>query len=68
MLTTKFRIGVLRFLVEFVRFHDTSSNPLVGPFSVEQWISLMLATLGLACLLYACTHTKPTPKAFDPGP
>jgi phosphatidylglycerol:prolipoprotein diacylglycerol transferase len=39
--------GTLRFLVEFVRFHDPQSNPLSGPFSTEQWISLALLAVGL---------------------
>jgi len=38
--------GMLRFLVEFVRFHDQQSNPLTGPFSTEQWISLSLVAAG----------------------
>jgi phosphatidylglycerol:prolipoprotein diacylglycerol transferase len=45
--------GVLRFLVEFVRFHDQQSNPLTGPFSTEQWISLALVALGLCYWLFA---------------
>lgn len=38
--------GLLRFGVEFLRMHD-SSNPLGGPFTLEQWISLVLAMAGL---------------------
>lgn len=38
--------GIVRFLVEFLREHD-ESNPLGGPFSLEQWISLALAAAGL---------------------
>jgi len=45
--------GILRFLVEFVRFHDQQSNPLAGPFSAEQWISLALVALGLCYWLFA---------------
>jgi phosphatidylglycerol:prolipoprotein diacylglycerol transferase len=45
--------GILRFLVEFVRFHDQASNPLTGPFSTEQWISLGLVALGLYYWLFA---------------
>jgi phosphatidylglycerol:prolipoprotein diacylglycerol transferase len=45
--------GLLRFLVEFVRFHDPQSNPLTGPFSTEQWISLALMTVGLCYWLFA---------------
>jgi phosphatidylglycerol:prolipoprotein diacylglycerol transferase len=45
--------GMLRFLVEFVRFHDQQSNPLTGPFSTEQWISLALVVAGLCYWLFA---------------
>jgi len=45
--------GLLRFGVEFVRFHDQQSNPLTGPFSTEQWISLALVALGLCYWLFA---------------
>ncbi|HUJ22875.1 MAG TPA: prolipoprotein diacylglyceryl transferase [Bryobacteraceae bacterium] len=45
--------GFLRFLVEFVRYHDPQSNPLAGPFSTEQWISLGLISAGLAFWLFA---------------
>jgi phosphatidylglycerol:prolipoprotein diacylglycerol transferase len=45
--------GMLRFLVEFVRFHDQQSNPLTGPFSTEQWISLVLVAAGLCYWLFA---------------
>jgi phosphatidylglycerol:prolipoprotein diacylglycerol transferase len=41
--------GLVRFGVEFLRMHD-SSNPLGGPFTLEQWISL-LAVAGGAWLL-----------------
>lgn len=37
--------GLVRFGVEFVRMHD-SSNPLGGPFTLEQWIALALAAAG----------------------
>ena len=37
--------GMLRFSVEFLRVHD-GSNPLGGPFVLEQWISLVLAVGG----------------------
>ena len=61
--------GILRFLVEFVRFHDQPSNPLAGPFSAEQWISLALAAGGLCYLLFARdrrTVTKaPSPAAHS---
>jgi len=45
--------GTLRFLVEFVRFHDQQSNPLTGPFSTEQWISLALVAVGFGYWLFA---------------
>lgn len=38
--------GLVRFGVEFLREHD-ASNPLGGPFTLEQWISLGLAAFGL---------------------
>jgi phosphatidylglycerol---prolipoprotein diacylglyceryl transferase len=38
--------GVVRFTVEFVRDHD-ASNPFGGPFTLEQWISLLVAAVGL---------------------
>jgi len=38
--------GSVRFAVEFVRMHD-SSNPLGGPFTLEQWISLALVIAGV---------------------
>jgi phosphatidylglycerol:prolipoprotein diacylglycerol transferase len=41
--------GLVRFGVEFFRMHD-SSNPLGGPFTLEQWISLA-AVAGGAWLL-----------------
>jgi phosphatidylglycerol:prolipoprotein diacylglycerol transferase len=37
--------GILRFGVEFLRMHD-SSNPLGGPFTLEQWIALAVAAGG----------------------
>ncbi|MES1258655.1 MAG: prolipoprotein diacylglyceryl transferase [Acidobacteriota bacterium] len=37
--------GLVRFGVEFLRMHD-SSNPLGGPFTLEQWIALGLAAAG----------------------
>ena len=45
--------GMLRFLLEFVRFHDQQSNPLTGPFSTEQWISLALVAAGISYWLFA---------------
>jgi phosphatidylglycerol:prolipoprotein diacylglycerol transferase len=41
--------GVARFLVEFVRSHD-EANPLGGPFTLEQWISLAACLLAVAML------------------
>jgi phosphatidylglycerol:prolipoprotein diacylglycerol transferase len=41
--------GLVRFGVEFLRMHD-SSNPLGGPFTLEQWIALA-AVAGGAWLL-----------------
>ncbi|HTA46230.1 MAG TPA: prolipoprotein diacylglyceryl transferase [Bryobacteraceae bacterium] len=38
--------GCVRFGVEFLREHD-SSNPLGGPFTLEQWISLVVAAVGV---------------------
>jgi phosphatidylglycerol:prolipoprotein diacylglycerol transferase len=52
--------GVLRFLVEFVRFHDQQSNPLTGPFSTEQWISLILVAIGLGYWLFARNRQRIT--------
>src|SRR5580700_2345776 len=37
--------GMVRFAVEFLREHD-GSNPLGGPFVLEQWISLAVAVAG----------------------
>ena len=37
--------GLVRFGVEFLRMHD-SSNPLGGPFTLEQWISLVAVAAG----------------------
>jgi phosphatidylglycerol:prolipoprotein diacylglycerol transferase len=47
--------GLVRFAVEFVRMHD-SSNPLGGPFTLEQWISLCVAAAG-AFLLFRRAHS-----------
>src|ERR1700761_5980102 len=43
--------GCVRFGVEFLREHD-SSNPLGGPFTLEQWISLALAAGGIYLLTF----------------
>jgi phosphatidylglycerol:prolipoprotein diacylglycerol transferase len=42
--------GAVRFGVEFVRAHD-SSNPLGGPFTLEQWVSLVVALAGVVLLV-----------------
>jgi phosphatidylglycerol---prolipoprotein diacylglyceryl transferase len=42
--------GLVRFGVEFLREHD-ASNPLGGPFTLEQWISLALAAAGVYLVL-----------------
>lgn len=49
--------GLVRFAVEFVRMHD-ASNPLGGPFTLEQWIALAVVAGG--ALLLA---RKPEQKA-----
>jgi len=63
--------GMLRFLVEFVRFHDQQSNPLTGPFSTEQWISLALVAIGLVYWLFARNRQRITqvtsPAATNAG-
>jgi phosphatidylglycerol:prolipoprotein diacylglycerol transferase len=53
--------GLARFGVEFLRMHD-SSNPLGGPFTLEQWISLGLAAVGV--VLIARRKSAPTSPAF----
>ena len=37
--------GLVRFGVEFLRDHD-ALNPFGGPFTLEQWISLIVAAIG----------------------
>jgi phosphatidylglycerol:prolipoprotein diacylglycerol transferase len=37
--------GLVRFGVEFLREHD-SLNPFGGPFTLEQWLALLLAMVG----------------------
>jgi phosphatidylglycerol:prolipoprotein diacylglycerol transferase len=49
--------GLLRFGVEFLRMHD-ASNPLGGPFTLEQWISL-IAALGGVWLLFGHRPVEP---------
>lgn len=41
----------LRFFVEFVRAHDPQSNPLTGPFSTEQWISIGIIGVGITYMM-----------------
>jgi phosphatidylglycerol---prolipoprotein diacylglyceryl transferase len=41
--------GVARFMVEFVRSHD-EANPLGGPLTLEQWISMAVCIVGMAML------------------
>jgi phosphatidylglycerol:prolipoprotein diacylglycerol transferase len=48
--------GLVRFGVEFLRMHD-SSNPLGGPFTLEQWLSL-LAVVGGAVIMYSPWQPK----------
>jgi len=42
--------GCVRFAVEFLRAHD-ASNPLGGPFTLEQWVSLAVALAGVFLLI-----------------
>lgn len=49
--------GCVRFGVEFLREHD-SSNPLGGPFTLEQWISLAVAAAGVYLLV---RHARAVP-------
>jgi phosphatidylglycerol:prolipoprotein diacylglycerol transferase len=41
--------SIARFIIEFFRFHE---QPLVGPFSLTQWIALGLLVLGAGILWY----------------
>jgi phosphatidylglycerol---prolipoprotein diacylglyceryl transferase len=50
--------GMVRFAVEFLRMHD-ASNPLGGPFTLEQWISLALALAGVYLLFRRQAVTTP---------
>ena len=62
--------SVVRYLVEFVRFHDQQSNPLTGPFSTEQWISLAMVALGIAYWLFARNRqaiTRVSTRAAPPA-
>jgi phosphatidylglycerol:prolipoprotein diacylglycerol transferase len=42
--------GIVRFAVEFLRDHD-ALNPFGGPFTLEQWLSLVLAAAGASLLI-----------------
>ncbi len=55
--------GLARFGVEFLRMHD-SSNPLGGPFTLEQWIALALAIFGALLVLRKAKSTLPAPSAI----
>ena len=55
--------GAARFGVEYLRMHD-SSNPLGGPFTLEQWIALGLAIFGLILVLRKAESTPPEPSAI----
>ena len=41
--------AIARFLVEFVRAHD-EANPLGGPLTLEQWISIAVCVIGVILL------------------
>jgi phosphatidylglycerol:prolipoprotein diacylglycerol transferase len=47
--------GLVRFGVEFLRMHD-ASNPLGGPFTLEQWVALAVAAGG-AWLVFPRQHS-----------
>lgn len=53
-----FLYGMVRFGVEFLREHD-ASNPLGGPFTLEQWISLGLAMFGLYLIAGRVSNIQP---------
>jgi phosphatidylglycerol:prolipoprotein diacylglycerol transferase len=52
--------STIRFSVEFFRVHEQS---LVGPFSLTQWISLGLLTLGAGILLHVYRRPSLQPSA-----
>jgi len=54
--------GLVRFGVEFLRMHD-SSNPLGGPFTLEQWISLGLAAAGVILFVRSKPAAPPAEAA-----
>ena len=49
--------STVRFLVEFVRFHE-QPNPFGGPLNTSQWISLLLAGLGAAYFIRQHLHAQ----------
>jgi hypothetical protein len=49
--------------VEFLRIHD-GSNPLGGPFVLEQWISLAVAVAGAWLVSRRDAHRA---NAFEPA-
>jgi phosphatidylglycerol:prolipoprotein diacylglycerol transferase len=54
--------GFVRFGVEFLRAHD-ASNPLGGPFTLEQWISLAVAAAGIYLALRRTAESvQPQPR------
>jgi phosphatidylglycerol---prolipoprotein diacylglyceryl transferase len=53
--------GIARLCIEFLREHD-ESNPLGGPLSLEQWISVALALLGLWLIFGRTGKTAAIPQ------
>ena len=53
--------GLARFLVEFVRAHD-EANPLGGPLTLEQWISLAACVTGFSLLRVSTGLMASRPK------
>ena len=58
--------GIVRLLVEFVRMHD-SSNPMGGPLSLEQWISVAVALAGVAVIMRAPRPAAPLAGSQAPA-
>lgn len=54
--------GMVRFGVEFLRMHDTS-NPLGGPFTLEQWIALLLVLVGMVVMMMPGIYRDHTARA-----
>ncbi len=50
--------AIARFLVEFVRAHD-DANPLGGPLTLEQWISMSVCLAGFCLLLQPGRKLQP---------